>query len=72
MHCIYLQSTTHIQEVRHSLGLQNGVDSHPSSCRGVQQVLEDLQVRQEIHDYGHHLRNTQEERFSSEEVFFLA
>lgn len=55
MHRINLQPSAHIQEVGHSPGLQHSVDSHPAPWRGIQQVLEDLQVCQEVHGYGHHL-----------------
>lgn len=50
-----LQPRAHIQEVDDSFGLQHDVDGHRAAWRGVQQVLEDLQVRQEVHDDGNHL-----------------
>lgn len=55
MHGVDLQPAAHVQEVGHAPGLQHGVDGHPAPRRGVQQVLEDLQVCQEVHDDGHHL-----------------
>lgn len=60
MHRINLQPSAHIQEVGHSPGLQHSVDSHPAPWRGIQQVLEDLQVCQEVHGYGHHLGKRRE------------
>lgn len=62
MRCVDLQPSAHIQEVGHSPGLQHGVDGHPAPWRGIQQVLNDLQVSQEVHDDGHHLQKNNSER----------
>lgn len=61
MHRVNLQPRAHIQEMGHSLGLQNGVDSHPAPRRGIQQVLEDLQVCDEVHDDGYRLADAEED-----------
>lgn len=50
-----MQTAAHVQEVGHRSDLQHGVDRHPSPRRRVQQVLNDLQVRQDVHDDGNHL-----------------
>ena len=63
MHRINLQPRAHIQEVGNSPVLQHNVDSHSAPWRSIQQVLEDLQVCQEVHDDGHHLE-TQRRRLS--------
>lgn len=55
-----LQPRAHVQEVRHPLRLQDDVDGHAAPRRGVQQVLEDLQVSQEVHDDGHHLEKEEQ------------
>ncbi|TNN52859.1 hypothetical protein EYF80_036959 [Liparis tanakae] len=44
MHGVDLQPRAHVQEVGHAPRLQQRVDRHPAPRRGVQQVLEDLQV----------------------------
>lgn len=59
VHCINLQPRAHVQEVRHSPLVQYDVDGHPSPRRRLQQVLEDLYVRQQVHHYGNHLKATQ-------------
>lgn len=56
MRGVDLQSRAHVQEVRDAPGLQDGIDGHAAPWRGVQQVLDDLQVRQQVHDDGHHLK----------------
>lgn len=55
-----LQPRAHVQEVRRPLGLQDGIDGHAAPRRGVQQVLQDLQVSQEVHDDGHHLEREEQ------------
>lgn len=55
MRGVDLQTTACVQEVGHPADLQHGVDRHPSPRRGIQQVLNDLQVRHQVHDDGDHL-----------------
>lgn len=55
MRGVDLQPRAHVQEVRHTPGLQDSVDGHTAPRRGVEEVLDDLQVRQQVHDDGHHL-----------------
>lgn len=60
MHRVNLQPRAHIQKVGHSPGLQHNVNCHATPWRSIQQVLENLQVREEVHDDGHYLRETDE------------
>lgn len=51
-----LQPAAHVQEVRHASDLQDDIDGHAPLDDGVQQVLEDMQISEEVHDYSNHLQ----------------
>ena len=51
----HLQPAAHVQEVRHATSVQQDVDGDGAPRRRLHQVLQDVQVRQQVHHYGNHL-----------------
>ncbi len=51
-----LQPVAHVQEVRQAVLLQQQVHSNPSLTRSIQQILQDQQVRQQVHNHCNQLK----------------
>lgn len=51
-----LQPGAHVQEVRHTLVIQQDVDGHGATAGRVHQVLQDLDVREHVHHDRYHLQ----------------
>ena len=50
-----LQPAAHIQEVRHTLVIQQNVNRNEATARCIHQILQDVGVRYHVHHYGYHL-----------------
>ena len=54
-----LQPAAHIQEMRHTLAIQQNVNGNEATACGVHQILQDVGVRYHVHHYRYHLREKQ-------------
>lgn len=54
-----LQPGAHIQEVRHTLAVQQDVNGHGATAGRIHQVLQDVGVCEHVHHYRYHLQEKQ-------------